>query len=123
RQHIARLDGVSRRLFAHAIDADMAGLDQGGRAGTGLHHPRMPQPFIETLALQATPLKTLYRSLRLAVSCSLRAASLANGELGSIGRSRSRGGADVANCRCDGPLSGRLSRPPLSRPPLSRPPP
>src|SRR5665811_128270 len=59
------------------------------------------------------------RSLRPAVSCSLSAASLANGELGSTGRSRLRGAAVVANCRCDGPLS----RPPLSRPPLSRPPP
>src|SRR5665811_298661 len=64
------------------------------------------------------------RSLRPAVSCSLSAASLANGELGSTVRSRSRGAAVVANCRCDGPLSRPpLSRPPLSRPPLSRPPP
>src|ERR1700738_3072672 len=61
-------------------------------------------------------------SLRLAVSCSLSAASLAKGELGSTGRSRSRGDALEANSRCDGPPSGRLSRPPLSRPPLSRPP-
>src|SRR5882757_2261551 len=35
----------------------MAGLDQRGRAGAGLHHPRVPQPFIETLALQATPIR------------------------------------------------------------------
>jgi hypothetical protein len=35
----------------------MAGLDQRGRAGAGFHHPRMPQPFIETLALQATPIQ------------------------------------------------------------------
>src|ERR1700733_9075475 len=96
----------------------MTGLDQRGSAGAGLHHPRMPQPFIETLALQITP---LVQSLRPAVSCSLSAASLANGELGSTGRSRSRGAAVVAHCRCDGPLS-RLSRPPLSRPPKSRPP-
>jgi hypothetical protein len=34
----------------------MAGLDQRGSAGAGLHNPRMPQPFIETLALQATPI-------------------------------------------------------------------
>jgi hypothetical protein len=33
----------------------MAGLDQRGGAGAGLHHPGVPQPFIETLALQATP--------------------------------------------------------------------
>jgi hypothetical protein len=35
----------------------MAGLDQRGSRGARLHHPRVPQPFIETLALQATPLK------------------------------------------------------------------
>jgi hypothetical protein len=35
----------------------MAGLDQRGRAGAGLHHPRVPQPFIETLAFQATPIR------------------------------------------------------------------
>src|SRR5271167_3128815 len=34
----------------------MTGLDQRGSVGAGLHHPRMPQPFIETLALQITPL-------------------------------------------------------------------
>ena len=35
---------------------------------------------------------------------------LANGELGSTGRSRSRGVALAAYCRCDGPPSGRWSR-------------
>jgi hypothetical protein len=35
----------------------MTGLDQRHGAGAGLHHPRVPQPFIETLALQATPLR------------------------------------------------------------------
>src|SRR5258708_33490505 len=56
-QHVANLHAVSRRLFAHAIDADMTGLDQRRGAGARLHHPRVPQPFIETLALQATPIK------------------------------------------------------------------
>jgi hypothetical protein len=32
----------------------MAGLDQRSSLGTGFDHPRMPQPFIETLALQHT---------------------------------------------------------------------
>ena len=123
---------MAGRLLAHAVDADMAGLDQRGGAGAGLDHPRVPQPFIETLALQATPLRESIVSdpCGSAVSCSLSAASLANGELGSTGRSRSRGGALVAYCRCDGPLSRPpLSRPPLSTaalvapPPLSRPPP
>src|SRR5664279_254338 len=66
-------------------------------------------------------------SLRLAASWSFSAASLAKGELGSAGRSRSRGAALVAHGRCEGPLSRppllSRSRPPLSRPPLSRPPP
>ena len=55
RDHVTGLDGMARGLLARAIDTDMAGLDQRGRAGAGFHHPRMPQPFIETLALQATP--------------------------------------------------------------------
>ena len=136
-QHVAGLDGVAGRLLAHAVDADMAGLDQGSGAAAGLHHPRMPQPFIETLALQATPLRShpvlrlaerecrkASSSLRPAASCSLSAASFANGEFGSTGRSRSRGAALVAHCRCDGPLSRPPlpPKPPLSRPPLSRPP-
>ena len=43
---------MSRRLFAHAVDADVTGLDERGSRGAGLHHPRVPQPFIETLPLQ-----------------------------------------------------------------------
>ena len=57
----------------------------------------MPQPFVETLAIQ------VYLDPCLPASCSFSAASFANGELGSIGRSRSRGAALVAYCRCDGP--------------------
>ena len=120
---------MAGRLLAHAVDADMAGLDQRGGAGAGLHHPRMPQPFIETLALQATPSERFRDRCpdsagnRVTcpcgrLSCSFSAASLANGEFGSIGRSRSRGGALVAYCRCDGRCR-RLSRPPLSRPPVA----
>jgi hypothetical protein len=68
----------------------------------------MPQPFVETLALQDTQQghtkeitseaqinpaevdRASAQSLRPA-SCSLSAASFANGEFGSIERSRSRG--------------------------------
>ena len=50
---------MAGRLFARAIDSDMTGLDQRGRAGAGFDHPRMPQPFVETLALQATPLREI----------------------------------------------------------------
>ena len=55
RQHVAGLHTVAARLLAHAVDADMAGLNQRGSAGAGFDHPRVPQPFVETLALQATP--------------------------------------------------------------------
>ena len=51
-QDVADLHRVSRGLLADAIDADMTGLDQRSRAGAGFDHPRMPQPFVETLALQ-----------------------------------------------------------------------
>ena len=51
-QNVADLHGVAGRLFAHAIDANTAGLHQSGRTAAGFHHPRVPQPFIETLALQ-----------------------------------------------------------------------
>jgi len=134
-QDIAGLHGVTGRLLAHAVDADMAGFDQRSSTAAGFHDPRMPQPLVETLALQMVPLKRLLfehdlfgkpvptfpdhalnQSLRLAASCSFSAANLAKGELGSTWRSRSRGLALEANGRSDGPLS-RRSRPPL----LSRP--
>jgi hypothetical protein len=44
---------VARRGFPHAIDADMTGFDQGCGAGAGFDNPRMPQPFVEALAIQA----------------------------------------------------------------------
>jgi hypothetical protein len=56
-QDIAGLDGVTGRLFAHTVDADMTCFDERSRTGAGLHNPRMPQPLIETLALQMSPLK------------------------------------------------------------------
>src|SRR5258708_16429583 len=52
-QDVAGLDRVARRLLPHAVDADMAGFDQRRGAGAGLHDPRMPQPFVEALAIQA----------------------------------------------------------------------
>jgi hypothetical protein len=33
----------------------VASPHERGRAGAGFDEPRMPQPFIETLALHATP--------------------------------------------------------------------
>src|SRR6202171_5843896 len=77
RQHVAGLDGASRRLLAPAIETDMAGPDHRRGAGAGLHHPRVPQPFIETLALQATPIKLFILTRFLdANRCSLRLKTL-----------------------------------------------
>ena len=56
-QHVAGLHGVTGRLLAHAVDADMAGFDERSGTGAGFYDPRMPQPFVETLALQMSPLK------------------------------------------------------------------
>jgi hypothetical protein len=53
---VAGLDGMTRRLLSRPVDADVAGLDQRSGAAAGPDHPRVPQPFVETLALQATPL-------------------------------------------------------------------
>ena len=53
-EHVADLDRMPRRFLAHAIDADMAAGDELSRSSARLHHPRMPQPFIETLAIQIT---------------------------------------------------------------------
>ena len=64
---------MARRFLAHAVDADMAALDQRGGAGAGLHHPRVPQPFVETLS--SKPLFCLTRFLH-ANRCPLRLKTL-----------------------------------------------
>ena len=107
-------------FLAHAVDADVAAFDQRSRRGARLHHPRVPQPFIETLSLQIGPFSE-NESLFL----------VAAGELflqrRQFGERRIRIGRTVAVARCGGgrPLTvrraARLSRPPLSRPPKSRP--
>ena len=48
---------VPRRLFPHAVDADMRpAFDQRSGRGARFHHPRVPQPLIETLSLQMDPI-------------------------------------------------------------------
>ena len=55
---------MAGRRLAHTIDADMACLDQRGGAGAGFDHPRVPQPFIETLSLQRSgPDRAFARSI------------------------------------------------------------
>src|SRR4051794_30625211 len=56
---VPELDRMPRRFLAHAVDADMAALDQLSRRGARLHHPRVPQPFIETLSIQSIALRGL----------------------------------------------------------------
>ena len=58
RDDIAELDPMARRRLAGAVDANMAGLDQRSRAAAGFYHPRVPQPFIKTLAFQSPPIST-----------------------------------------------------------------
>jgi len=53
---VAWFHRMARRFLAHAVDADMAAFNQRGGAGAGLHHPRVPQPFVETLLLQSRSL-------------------------------------------------------------------
>ena len=43
---------MSRRGLAHAVDADMAFLDELRGAGAGFDHPRMPQELVEALPIQ-----------------------------------------------------------------------
>lgn len=56
RQDIVDLDRMARRFFPNAVDADMSRRDQRGRTGAGLYHPRVPEPFIDTLTLQDPPM-------------------------------------------------------------------
>lgn len=41
-QDIAEFHAMTRRLLADAVDTDVSGLDQCGRAGARFHYPRMP---------------------------------------------------------------------------------
>jgi hypothetical protein len=62
RQNVADLYGVTGRGLADAIDADMASLHQSCSTAASFDHPRVPQPFIETLALQGSvPRRVLER--------------------------------------------------------------
>src|ERR1700723_2142912 len=54
-EDVARFDRVTGRGLAHAVDAHVARPYERGGTGSGFHQPRMPQPFVETLALHATP--------------------------------------------------------------------
>jgi hypothetical protein len=62
RQNVADLHGVAGRGLADAIDANTASLHQSCSTAASFDHPRVPQPFIETLALQGSvPRRVLER--------------------------------------------------------------
>ncbi|WP_309486939.1 alpha/beta fold hydrolase, partial [Bradyrhizobium sp. PRIMUS42] len=43
---------MARRGLARAVDANVAGDHELGRGGARLHHPRVPQPFVDALGLE-----------------------------------------------------------------------
>lgn len=55
---------MAGRSLAYPVDPHMAGLDQRGGAGTGFDQTRMPQPFVETLALHTAPKSGLILAAR-----------------------------------------------------------
>src|SRR3954453_11488361 len=70
-EYVTRLHRMARRLLAYTIDPNMTGLDQRGRAGAGFYDPGVPQPFIETLAFQTTPLRAALTRSRGSALCFL----------------------------------------------------
>lgn len=66
-----------------AIQTHVPSLRQRGSVAAGAHHARMPQPSIDPLVLRICCRGGQDGSLAPCSSCCLRAASLANGELGS----------------------------------------
>ena len=67
---------------ALAVEPHMAGIHQRSRRCARAHDARVPQPFVDALAVVASVHRDHARSL-FASSCSFSAASLANGEFGS----------------------------------------
>src|SRR5262249_23069821 len=72
RDDIARAHRLARGLDAPAVEPHVAGGGERCGGGAGAYHPRVPKPLVDALAIQVQR-----RSLALASSCSLRAASLA----------------------------------------------
>ena len=52
RHHVARPHGAARRIDALAVDAHMTGCGERGGRLARAHHPRVPQPFVDALAIQ-----------------------------------------------------------------------
>jgi len=58
RQHVAGLHGMAGRLLAHAIDADVAGLDQRGSAGAAFTTARATTTYRDAGAPSNTNSRT-----------------------------------------------------------------
>jgi len=52
RHDVAPVHAAACGIDALAVDADMAGARKRGGGAAGAHHPRVPQPFIDTLPVQ-----------------------------------------------------------------------
>jgi hypothetical protein len=101
-QDIADPHHMPRSNHPAAVDAHTASAHEACGSAPRLDDPCMPQPFVDALPVHSAAFSCFQRrarprpyrfSLALLSSCSLSAASLANGEFGSIGRSRGGRGA------------------------------
>lgn len=63
--HVADPQRMARRPAALAIEADMTGLNQRRGIGPRSHNARMPQPLVDALPVQRSPLLVLVAFERL----------------------------------------------------------
>ena len=54
RDDIAVADRMARGAKARAVDAHMAGFDEGCGVAARAQHARVPQPFVDALSIQAS---------------------------------------------------------------------
>lgn len=64
-KNVAKPDGVARSLDAPAVEAYQTADDKPGRVRPRAHHARVPQPFVDALAIQDRALLTLLAGLEL----------------------------------------------------------
>jgi hypothetical protein len=83
RDYVADPHGMGGGSHAPAVEAHEARRCEGRGIGARAYYARMPQPFVDTLAIEIFRSGAQDGSLPLCSSCSLSAASLAKGEFGS----------------------------------------
>lgn len=64
-ENVAKPDRMARSLDAPAVEPYQAAADKPGRVRPRAHHARMPQPFVDALAIQDRALLTLLVGLEL----------------------------------------------------------